>query len=60
MVLQFLPDLLEHSSKKEPVYPWEVIPAENFIEVRLGEAPHSVEYCRSVNPYFFLFEANPN
>lgn len=59
-VLQLLSDVLGHPSKKESMYTWEVIPAENFIEVRLGDAPHFVEYGRSVNPYFFLFETNFN
>lgn len=42
-VLQLLFDVLGHPSKKESMYTWEVIPAENFIQVRLGNTSRFVE-----------------
>ncbi|HET9824974.1 MAG TPA: hypothetical protein VFP87_06540 [Chitinophagaceae bacterium] len=60
LMLQLLPDVLMHPSGRRSIHTWEVIPAENFVEVRVGEVPRSVEYTRSVNPYYFLFETNFN
>jgi len=60
LILQLLPAFLSRSSKKNSVCIWEVIPAENFIEVTLGDTPCCVEYLSSVNPYLFLFYTNFN
>ena len=60
LILQLLPAFLSRSSKKNSVCIWELIPAENFIEVTLGDAACCVEYNSSVNPHWFLFYANFN
>ena len=60
LILKILPDIPECWVKKDIRYTWEAIPAENFIEFKIGAAPFTIENARSVNPYFFLFEKNFN
>ena len=59
-IFEILPGILDHPAQKNISFIWEVIPAENFIDVRIGEAPYSIEYALSVNPYFFLLGKNFN
>jgi hypothetical protein len=60
LIFEILQDILEHPSQKNSSFIWEVIPAENFIDVKIGVAPYSIEYAMSVNPYFFSMEKNFN
>ncbi len=60
LIFEILPDIPEYPSQKNSSFIWEVIPAENFIDVKIGEAPYFIEYTMSVNPYFFLLEKNFN
>lgn len=58
LVFEILPHFVEHPFQKHSVYTWEVIPGHHFIEVTMGEAPHSPEHSTSINPYLFLFRKN--
>ncbi|HEV8285452.1 MAG TPA: hypothetical protein VGQ09_14140 [Chitinophagaceae bacterium] len=60
LVFEILPDIIENPLQKGSEYIWEVEPAENFIEIKIGAAPGPVELATSVNPYLFLFKKNFN
>jgi len=60
LIFEILPDILQYPSQTNNVYTWEVTPAENFIDVKIGAASYSVEYGMCVNPYYFLLEKNFN
>ena len=60
MVFEILPDIIKSSSAKKDSYTWEVIPAKNFIEVKIGAVPYTVENSISLNPYLFLSIKNLN
>jgi hypothetical protein len=58
LVFELLPDIVERLSPKSNCYTWEVTPAENFIDVKMGAVPYEVDYAMSVNPHCFLLEKN--
>jgi hypothetical protein len=60
LIFDLLPDIIEASSPKNNCYTWEVKPAENFIDVKMGPASYAADYAMSVNPYCFLLEKNFN
>ncbi len=60
LVFEILPDIIQPASAKNPVYTWEVAAAENFIEVKIGTAPYSIEGATSLNPYLLLSKKNFN
>ncbi len=60
LIFQILPEITDYPLQKNENYVWEVIPAENFVDVKIGAAPYSVENGVSVNPYFFLSEKEFN
>jgi len=59
LVFEILPDIIK-SAPNNPGYTWEVIAAENFIEVKIGAAPYSPQSSTSINPYWFLLAKNFN
>ena len=59
LVFEILPDIIK-STPQKPSYTWEVIAAENFIEVKIGSAPYSPESATAINPYWFLLAKNFN
>jgi hypothetical protein len=60
LVFDILPDIIKPPSEKNLHYTWEVVPAESFVEVKIGAVPYDVEKGKSVNPYLFLSEKNIN
>src|SRR4030095_7804941 len=60
LIFERLPDIIEDSSPKNNCYTWEVTPAKNFIDVKMGPAPYAVDFAVSVNPYCFLLAKNFN
>lgn len=60
LVFEILPDMIKPSELKNPVYTWNVIAAENFIEIKIGAFPYSVEGADSLNPHLFFPERNLN
>ncbi|MFI5186211.1 MAG: hypothetical protein ACHQF0_05770 [Chitinophagales bacterium] len=60
LVFEILPDIIKQTSLKNLNYTWEVIPAENFIEIKIGAVPFTVSHKASINPYLFYSEKNFN
>jgi hypothetical protein len=48
LIFEILTGIPKYPSQKNASYIWEVIPSKNFIDVKIGEAPYSIEYAMSV------------
>ena len=60
LVFDILPDIINPFSERNPGYTWEVVPAESFLEIKIGAAPYDVEKGMSLNPHLFLCKKNIN
>jgi hypothetical protein len=60
LLLQLLSLLLKDHWRKDSEHNWEIIRASHFIEVKLGDACHPIEYTTSVNPYLVSLATNLN
>lgn len=59
LVFEILPGF-KSPFEKNSGYTWEVVPAESFIEVKIGATPYDIERSISLNPHLFLSEKNIN
>ena len=53
LILDILPDLIKAGTRDCPSYTWQVLPAGNFIEVRMGAQPFDLSHETSINPHLF-------
>ena len=61
LVFDILPDMIKSRDKRNPGYTCEVVPAENFIDVKIGVAPYDVEKGISLtHTSFFLKKISIN
>ncbi|MBL7737507.1 MAG: hypothetical protein JNL51_18755 [Chitinophagaceae bacterium] len=49
-----LPEIFDAAGNNKPLYLWQIIEGENFLNLTLGETPDEVEKEFSINPYSFL------
>jgi hypothetical protein len=50
LIFEILPDIFDHSSQEKNACIWTVIPAENFVDVKIGATPYLIECAMSIDP----------
>lgn len=54
LLKELLPEILEKTPAGKELYLWQIVEADSFIELDLGEYPQPIEKNGSINPYSFL------
>ena len=60
MLYEMFPEILGSFSFKCESFIWHIMNGKNFLSINIGTVPPVIESERSIDPYFFLEDVNPN
>ena len=58
---EMFPEIIGSGSSRSPImFIWGIYPGKSYLHIDLGDVPSVIDFVRSIDPYLFLPEVNPN